>query len=374
MSQSSFYKEFDLSKVRVHPLDHRRSMSTLDEILVDPESEAPTLPGEQRERIEAVARQILSARAKKRSAMLIYGAHLIKNGAAAIVAAMMKRGWLNHLATNGAGSIHDWEFAWLGRSTECVRSNLGTGSFGTWDETGRYLMLSMLVGGTFRKGYGQSVGEMIAEDELVFPEPEEIEDLIRKFPSSAETAGRVDLLRAMRRFSIPAGPMKIPHKWKHGSVFGQAVLNQVPLTVHPGIGYDIISTHPLYSGGVVGRAANVDFSRFSAALENLDEGVVLSIGSAIMGPQVFEKSMSCVNNLRIQQKRPIVSGHEIHVVDLQDGGNWNWDEGEPPIDNPAYYLRFCKSYARMGGRMVYHCCDNLAFVHHLYHALSRLDS
>jgi len=93
-----------------------------------------------------------------------------------------------------------------------------------------------------------------------------------------------------------------------------------------------------------------------------------------MGPQVFEKSMSCVNNLRIQQKRPIVSGHEIHVVDLQDGGNWNWDEGEPPIDNPAYYLRFCKSYARMGGRMVYHCCDNLAFVHHLYHALSRLDS
>jgi hypothetical protein len=97
--------------------------------------------------------------------------------------------------------------------------------------------------------------------------------------------------------------------------------------------------------------------------------VVLSVGSAIMGPQVFEKSLSCVNNLRLQAGRPIIRGHAIYVVDLQDGGHWDWTQGEPPKDNPAYYLRFCKSYSRMGGDMRYLQCDNVAFVHHLLRAL-----
>ncbi len=372
MSKNSFYPEFDLSKVGVLPIEKRRSMATLEDILVKPESEPEALNDGLVEQIDACAKKVLSAREKGKSVMLIYGAHLIKNGATAVVNRLMERGWLTHLATNGAGSIHDWEFAWYGQSTECVRSNVKTGSFGTWDETGRYLMLSLLLGGMLRKGYGQSVGEMIANECLSFPDPEDLEEQIRKFPSSPETAGRVDLLWAMRRFSIPGGDMKIPHAWKEGSVFGQAVVNEVPLTVHPGIGYDIISTHPLYSGAAVGRAANVDFGRFCAALDNADDGVVLSVGSAIMGPQVFEKSMSCVNNVRLQKNQPVVNGHEIHVVDLQDGGNWDWDQGEPPKENPAYYLRFCKSYARMGGGMIYHCCDNLAFMHHLLLRLEAL--
>jgi hypothetical protein len=78
-----------------------------------------------------------------------------------------------------------------------------------------------------------------------------------------------------------------------------------------------------------------------------------------------------VNNLRLQSGRPTVSGHTIYVVDLQNGGGWDWTQGEPPKDNPAYYLRFCKSFSRMGGRMHYVQGDNLAFVHHLYHALQR---
>ncbi len=97
--------------------------------------------------------------------------------------------------------------------------------------------------------------------------------------------------------------------------------------------------------------------------------LVLSIGSAIMGPQVFEKSLSCVNNLRLQDGRAIVRDHTIFVVDLQDGGHWDWTQGEPPKDNPAYYLRFCKSFSRMGGAMHYAQCDNIAFVHHLLHQL-----
>jgi len=93
------------------------------------------------------------------------------------------------------------------------------------------------------------------------------------------------------------------------------------------------------------------------------------VGSAIMAPQVFEKSISCVNNLRLQDNRTIVHGHTIYVVDIQDGGNWDWSQGEPPKDNPAYYLRFCKSFSRMGGVMHYIQSDNVAFLHNLYHLL-----
>jgi hypothetical protein len=85
-----------------------------------------------------------------------------------------------------------------------------------------------------------------------------------------------------------------------------------------------------------------------------------------MGPQVFEKALSCVNNLRLQAGQQVIRGHSIYVVDLQDGGNWNWTKGEPPKDNPAYYLRFCKSYSRMGGELHYVQGDNMMFLHQLW--------
>jgi hypothetical protein len=77
-----------------------------------------------------------------------------------------------------------------------------------------------------------------------------------------------------------------------------------------------------------------------------------------------------VNNLRLQAGRKIIQGHNIYVVDLQDGGNWDWTKGEPPKESPAYYLRFCKSFSRMHGAMHYLQCDNVAFVHNLLHHLS----
>jgi hypothetical protein len=107
-------------------------------------------------------------------------------------------------------------------------------------------------------------------------------------------------------------------------------------------------------------------------VECLDGGVVLSVGSAIMGPQVFEKALSCVNNLRLQSGREIVGGHTFYVVDLQDGGGWDWTKGEPPKTNPAYYLRFCKSYSRMGGALNYLQCDNMTFIQHLHRRLSAI--
>ena len=113
----------------------------------------------------------------------------------------------------------------------------------------------------------------------------------------------------MREQGWSAGRVAVDHRWKHASIIAQAYRHGVPLTVHPGIGYDIISNHPIFNGAVIGRAAEWDFKLFGGSVEGLDGGVVLSVGSAIMGPQVFEKSISCVNNLRLQNGRGIVRDH-----------------------------------------------------------------
>jgi hypothetical protein len=318
-----------------------------------------------------MAAKIRAARRRDATVMLIYGAHLLRNGAARIVDALMAQGWLTNLATNGAGTIHDWEYAWLGRSTESVRDGVARGCFGTWDETGRNIHVALLAAGPKAIGYGRALGRFIEEEGATLPEPAELEDAIRSEPAHPLTAARAELLAAMREHGLPAGRYAIQHRWKGASILAAAFRRGVPISVHPGIGYDIIATHPMFNGAAIGRAAQRDFAQFTSGVERLDGGVVLSVGSAIMGPQVFEKSLSCVNNLRLQAGRPIVAGHTICVVDLQDGGGWDWSTGEPPKTNPAYYLRFCKSYSRMGGTMCYLQCDNLAFIHHLFHRLNR---
>jgi hypothetical protein len=301
----------------------------------------------------------------------MYGAHLVKNGAALLVNRLVGGGWLTHLATNGAGTIHDWEFAFQGWSTESVRDNVATGTFGTWDETGRNIHLALLAGGIRPEGYGTALGRFIEEDGVTLPERGTLEQLLRAEPAHPLAPARAELLQAMLVHDLPGGRVEVKHPWKHTSILAGAYQRQVPCTVHPGIGYDIISNHPMFNGAAIGRAAAYDFGLIGRAVDALDGGVVLSVGSAIMAPQVFEKSLSCVNNLRLQEGRPIVQRHHIFVVDLQDGGNWDWTQGEPPRDNPAYYLRFCKSFSRMGGSMHYVQCDNVVFVHTLLDRLRR---
>jgi hypothetical protein len=359
----------DLARLKVFPLAQRTSESAIEEILVDPETAPPPCSSENRELIRQCASQIAAARNRGASVMLIYGAHLVKNGALRIVIRLMERGWVTHLATNGAGIIHDWEFAFLGRSTESVGKNVATGTFGTWDETGRYLHLALLAGGLRGEGFGRSLGHFVMEEGTELPSEADLESMLRCEPSHPLAPARAELLVAMRAHGLAGGRHAVSHRWKETCILAQAFRWNVPLTVHPGIGYDIISNHPMFNGAVLGRAATIDFRQFGGAVENLDGGVALSVGSAIMGPQVFEKSISCVNNLRLQNGRAIVQDHQIYVVDLQDGGNWDWSKGEPPKSSPAYYLRFCKSFSRMGGTMHYLCCDNVAFTHQLLHEL-----
>ncbi len=359
----------DLTQLKVFPLVERKSLTTLDELLVEPADDPPPISEAVAAQVADCARRIAEARARKAGVMLIYGAHLVKNGGQLLLVRFMDHGWVTHLATNGAGTIHDWEFSWLGRSTESVRENVATGTFGTWEETGGHIHRALLLGGIRGEGYGRALGRYIFQDGGVMPAAEELEQAIRDNPGDPLTAARADLLAAIRRQHLPAGHLIVNHRWRNASPLANAFRHDLPFTVHPGIGYDIITNHPLFNGAVIGRAAGLDFRQFAGSVETLDGGVVLSIGSAIMGPQVFEKALSCVNNLRLQAGRPIVSGHHLYVVDLQDGGGWDWTQGEPPKDNPAYYLRFCKSYSRMGGTMHYVQCDNVAFLHHLFHAL-----
>src|SRR5205823_3639998 len=239
------------------------------------------------------------------------------------------------------------------------------------DETGRYLHLALLAGGLRGDGFGRSLGRFVCEEGTTLPAVESLEKWLRNEPSHPLAPARADLLQAMRAHPLAAGRHSILHPWRNTCVLANAFRRDVPFTVHPGIGYDIISNHPMFNGAALGRAAGLDFRLFGGSVERLDGGVVLSVGSAIMAPQVFEKSLSCVNNLRLQAGRKAVEKHNIYVVDLQDGGNWDWSKGEPPKDNPAYYLRFCKSFSRMGGTMHYAQCDNVAFLHNLLHTLER---
>jgi hypothetical protein len=359
----------DLTQIKVLPLAKRQSLTRVEDILIDPQSPAPQLPDATARSLDQAAARLRHAKARGASIMLIYGAHLLRNGAALILDQMMASGWLTHVATNGAGTIHDWEYAWCGASTESVEMGVAHGQFGTWHETALHIHMAILSGALDDLGYGRSMGRFISDDGVTLPEPAELEQLIRHEPGHHLTGPRAELLRAMQTFGWKAGRYTLQHPWKHASILASAYRHGVAATAHPGIGYDIISNHPVFNGAALGRAGELDFKLFAGAVEGLDDGVVLSVGSAIMGPQVFEKTISCVNNIRMNQGRPVVRGHSIYVVDLQDGGQWDWSQGEPPKTHPAYYLRFCKSYSRMGAAMQYVQCDNVAFMHGLWERL-----
>lgn len=350
------YDAIDPNQIRVLPLAERRSFIEIEQAAIHPSDPAP-VPGAMSGQLDRLVERIRQAHERGASVMLVYGAHVIKNGCGLLVNALIETGLFTHLATQGAGIIHDWEFAYLGKSSESVRDNTPKGRFGTWDETGRYLNLAALIGAADGIGWGEAVGRMVCEDGLALPDPDVLTQQITGEPAHELTAARADLLRVMKQFDLAAGKHDVMHPHKQYAVLAGAYKNRVPLTVHPGIGYDIIANHPMFHGGAIGRASATDTRIFANGVKKLSGGVYLSIGSAIMSPQVFEKAMSLANNLLTQEGK-CVEDHHMTVVDLQDSGGWDWTRGEPPKDSPAYYLRFCKSFARMGGTLDYICGDN----------------
>jgi hypothetical protein len=323
--------------------------------------------------IEQTCNKIKLSKKLNKSVMLTFGAHTIKNGMAPTLIALMNEGWLTHLATNGAGIIHDWEFAFQGKSSEDVRENVNHGQFGIWNETGFYINLALIIGAYEGLGYGESVGKMIFYEGLEIPDLsfliEESAIIVNNDPPRAAAA--IDLIGTIQRFRLNPGFMDIPHPYKHYSVQAKAFELKIPFTGHPMIGHDIIYNHPMNLGAAVGRTALSDFLSFAESVSRLDNGVYMSVGSAVMSPMIFEKSLSMAQNLEIQKKGHI-DNHYMLIVDLAES-DWDWQKnGEPPLNNPAYYLRYCKTFSRMGGEMHYLTADNRDFLLTLYQSLNNL--
>ncbi len=357
------------TKLRFHPLRERENRVRVSPDFVGPADAPDEMPEGTHAVIAETARRLREARERGAARMISFGAHAIKNGLGPVLIRLMEEGWLTHLATNGAGIIHDWEFAYLGESSEHVERNVARGEFGMWEETGRYINMAIACGAWSGLGYGESIGKMIDTELLRVPSIHDLKEFIVNDGTAhpERLAATAELLELESRTTIEPGELNIPHPHKAISVQAAAFRLGLPCTGHPMIGHDIIYLHPANHCALLGRAAERDFLRFARSVSDLSGGVYMSIGSAVMSPMIFEKSMSMAQNLALQEGRRI-EGHFIVVADLAKAG-WDWSKGEPPEDHPDYYLRFNKTFARMGGELRYVSCDNRDFLLALYREL-----
>jgi hypothetical protein len=357
------HPQFDRSRLRIRRLNDRPNKVKIERDAVLPEAEPrPISPAAAAALLECAAK-IRAARKANRPVILAFGAHTIKNGLAPVLVQLMERGWVTLLATNGAGIIHDWEFAFQGLSSEDVRTNVDQGQFGIWEETGFYLNLALVVGAYEGIGYGEAVGKMITREGVDIPPRGQllrtVEKVAERDPELA--AASLDFLSTIQKRDLEPGFHAIPHPHKRYSAQAAAYRLNLPFTAHPMFGHDIIYNHPVNHGAAIGRTALRDFLTYAEQVHQLEGGVYLSVGSAVMSPMVFEKSLSMSQNLELQEGRKITNHHMV-IVDLAES-SWNWQQdGEPPVDNPAYYLRYCKTFSRMGGTMRYVCAHNRDFL------------
>ena len=363
------YTRLDRHKVRFRPLSERANRIDIVRDHVSPQDKPHDLPEPLLTVVAETVTHIVRARETGASRIAAFGAHALKNGLAPVFIRLIEDGWITHLATNGAGIIHDWEFAYLGRSSEHVAANIDRGEFGIWEETGFYINLAILVGAYGGLGYGESVGAMVHEEGLDIPSKNVLKDAVMNAVETepCHAAAAADLLGAVRAFDIGPGRLDVPHPFKQYSLQAAAYTLGVPFTGHPMIGHDIIYTHPMNSCAAIGRTAERDFLTFADSVSNIDGGVYLSIGSAVMSPMIFEKSMSMAQNLAVQRDEHI-DNHYLAAVDLAES-QWDWQQGEPPPESPDYYLRYMKTFSRMGGTARYVAADNRDFLLALLHGL-----
>lgn len=279
----SRYRAFDVSKIKLFPLSARENDLSVSGIKNIERTEI-TLEG-----ISEVAAAMSRAKVCGAARVMMMGAHVLRDGVQRYIIDMMERGIISCIAMNGAGIIHDYEFSLIGATTESVAKYIKDGQFGMWSETSR---INDLVKDGARNdcGIGETVGQKIYESDL-------------------------------------------PHK--DISVSAAAWRLGIPLTVHVGIGYDILCEHPNYDGASWGSASYRDFLIFAEVLKNLENGVVMNFGSAVMAPEVFLKALSMARNVSHRAEKNI-SRFTALVCDLHD---IPFGTAEAPKTSAAYYYR-----------------------------------
>ncbi|MCU0501976.1 MAG: hypothetical protein MUC51_09455 [Anaerolineae bacterium] len=315
------YPQFDRSRLKLNPLAERvHDMTLADMLPLDAAGEPfehPSLP--------VIAQRILQARRNDAPVIVLMGAHVIKSGLSAFVIDLMARGIVTHVGMNGAGPIHDFELALAGATTESVARYIQEGQFGLWNETG---WINDIVAEGVRDGlgYGEALGRAIEQETGVRGQ----EPAHQQISKSADHASRITHHAPASSFQLPA----FPHA--DISILAAGYRLRVPVTVHIGLGYDIIHEHPNCDGAALGEASYRDFLIFTEAVTRLQGGVFLNFGTAVMGPEVYLKALSMARNIAFQEGRQI-NHFTTAVFDLLELGD---DLGhEAPKTDARYYYR-----------------------------------
>jgi hypothetical protein len=283
---NSKYPIFDRSRLVIKPLAERCNDLSLDRWLRLDDAAPPFEHAD----LDAVADRLRAAKSAGSARILMMGAHVIRAGVNRHIIDLIERGFLDHVAMNGAGAIHDYELARIGATTESVARYIRSGEFGLWRETGE-LNDWVIEAHCLSLGLGENLGRRI------------------------EASG-------------------YPHR--DLSILAAAWRASVPLTIHAGIGYDILHEHPNCEGAAWGAASYRDFLIFADSVERLEGGVALSFGSAIMAPEVYLKALAMARNVASGQGRAIAR-FSTAVFDLCPiHGDFR---KELPKSDPGYYFR-----------------------------------
>ncbi|MEW6587517.1 MAG: hypothetical protein AB1442_18150 [Nitrospirota bacterium] len=253
------YKPVSLKKIKTCSLASRKSKVSRSTFAVPPlkgdtvRTFLRNLPETLAARdLKAVVHAVVAARRNRRPVILGMGAHPIKVGLSPLIIDLMRKKVITALATNGACIIHDFEMAFIGRTSEDVDKELCKGSFGMAADTGRYLNRAIREGTKKGYGVGKSVGEMISGSNFEF---------------------------------------------RDASLFASASEIGIPATVHVALGADIIHMHSEADGSALGEGSFRDFRLLASVISDLEGGVYINLGSAVIMPEVFLKALTIARNL-----------------------------------------------------------------------------
>jgi hypothetical protein len=311
---------FDRNRLRIQPLARREHDLDLGCIL--PRDAPP--PAFTHPALPVLAGRIRSARERGAAVILMMGAHVLRAGVSRLLIDLMERRLVTHIAMNGAGPIHDWEFALIGATTESVARYIQTGEFGLWEETGRINDV-ITQGARENLGMGEAIGRAILEGDF-------------------------------------------PHK--DVSVLAAGVRLGVPVTAHVGIGYDIIHEHPNCDGAALGQTSYRDFLIFAESVTRLEGGVLLNFGSAVMGPEVYLKALAMARNVAHQEGRSIrrFTTAVFDLMPLDDD-----HRRQAPKSDPRYYYRPWKTIlvrtVADGGESFYIAGDHRDTITRMWHEI-----